>query len=247
MGVSHLISITGAGTGNPDLLTVLAKKRIEQADVILYDALFGEEILELASPNAEKIYVGKLCKDGQDQTNRQNEIHAKFLYWAKQNKKIVRLKIGDPMIYGRGAEEIRFCKQNNLNYEVIPGVTAGIAGASLCEIPLTERGKNRLILFYTAHIENGKFANLESILSVIKTGSPVVIYMGLNTLPILAEVLIENQINTNTPVQILSKVSQPGQKNYETTLGNVHQFLKNNQPETPTLIVVGKYAKKIIA
>lgn len=240
MDLQHLISLVGAGPGDPELLTVKALKRIEEADVILYDALMSDEVLQYARPGATMLYVGKLYRDGQDQTQRQEEIHAKFLEYAKQSKRVVRLKAGDPMIFGRGAEEIRFCKDSALRYEVIPGITAGIAGAGLFDVPITERGKNSMVLFYTGHRVDGSFSDLESIVEVLKTGSPVVIYMGVNNLPDLSAALIEKEIDVTSPVQILSQISQVGQQGYTTSLADAERFLKEEKPQTPAIIIVGK-------
>ena len=245
MDLPHLISIVGAGPGDPELLTIKAFNRLKTADVILYDALSGEELLELCNPESEKIYVGKLYKDGQNQEERQNEIHSAFLKFAKENSKVVRLKAGDPMIFGRGAEEIRFCKENQLNYEVIPGITAGIAAASIFEIPLTEREKNGMALFYTGHRIDGGFTDLNSVVQVLKSGSPVVIYMGLNNLVEFSKSLLDSEIDPATPVQILSKVSQSGQEKYSTVLGEVEQFITIEKPDTPAIIIIGKFAEQI--
>lgn len=245
MGLSHLISIVGAGPGDPELLTVKAHKRITDADVVLYDALMGKEMLSLAKPDAALIYVGKLYKDGQDQTERQNEIHSQFLKFSKENKKVVRLKAGDPMIFGRGAEEIRFCKTKQLNYEVIPGITAGIAASCHFNIPLTERGKNSAVLFYTGHRENGSFSDLHSVVQLLKESSPVVIYMGLNNLPDLATALLKEQVDPTISVQICSQISKANQKSYSTSLREISSFLKNENPETPSIIIIGKHAEII--
>jgi len=245
MGLPHLISIVGAGPGDPELLTVKALNRLQNADVILHDALIGEEMLKLAKPEAVKIYVGKLNNDGQNQTERQDGIHRLFLHWATKNKKVVRLKTGDPMIFGRGAEEIRFCKINNLNFEVIPGVTAAVAGSSLFSVPLTERGKNNMLLFYTCRKENDCFPQLEPMVSVLQSGSPVVLYMGLHHLSELSGKLLENGISCKMPVQILCKISQPEQNSYSTNLEDVDDFLAENRPCTPSLVIVGEHAEKI--
>lgn len=245
MGLPHLISIVGAGPGDPELLTVKALRRLQNADVILYDALMGEEMLGLAKNNARLIYVGKLYRDGQDQTERQNEIHKLFAEYARQGKRVVRLKAGDPMIFGRGAEEIRYCVENKLNYEVIPGITAGFAGASLFDIPLTERGKNGMTLLYTGHRRDGNFSDLPTIVSVLKTASPVIVYMGLNNLPELAASLIESGVESSITIQILSSISQSGQKAYETSLGEVQPFLEEHNPKTPSIIIIGEHAKRI--
>ena len=245
MGLSHLISIVGAGPGDPELLTIKALNRLKDADVILYDALTGNEILELANPGSKKIYVGKLYKDGQNQVERQNEIHAKFLKYSVQNKRVVRLKAGDPMIFGRGAEEVRFCKENNLNYEVIPGVTAGIAASALFDIPLTERGKSSSVLFCAGSRENGCFSNIDSMVQILKSGSPAVIYMGLNILADLAGALINKTVESSMSVQILCNISRPNQKIYSTTLGNILVVLQQNSIETPATIIIGKFAPQI--
>lgn len=241
----HLISIVGAGPGDPELLTIKALKRIQKADVILYDALMGEELLELANPDCIKIYVGKLCNDNQDQKERQKEIHRQFLELSKQQKNVVRLKAGDPMIFGRGAEEIRFCKENDLNYEVIPGITAGLAGAALFDIPLTERGKSGMTLFYTGHRKDGTFRDLEAMLAVLKSDSPVIIYMGLHNIPDLANTLMQKGVEEKTYVQIISKISQSGQKHYQTNLAEVSQFLQEEEPETPSIIIIGSNSCKV--
>lgn len=245
MGVSHLISIVGAGPGDPELLTVKALKRIQEADVILYDALVGKELLDVAPPGTIKKYFGKLCNDGQNPHERQTSIHNQFLYWAERNKKIVRLKSGDAMIYSRGTEEIRFCQKHNLNFEVIPGITAGIAGAALFHVPLTERGKNNMLLFYTGRKNESGFPEMDSMVKIIRSGSPVIVYMGLNNLVELAERLIKSGVDSLTPVQILSKISQKGQKGYATTLAMAQDFINNNTPETPSTILIGRNLENI--
>ena len=245
MDLSHLISIVGAGPGDPELLIVKALNRLKKADVILYDALSGDEMLNFCRPESEKIYVGKLYKDGQNQEERQNEIHSAFLKYAKENKWVVRLKAGDPMIFGRGAEEIRFCKENRLNYEVIPGITSGIAAASIFEIPLTEREKNGMTLFYTGHRVDGSFTDLNTVVNVLKSGSPVVIYMGLNNLIEFSKSILDFDVDQIMPVQILSKISQSGQKKYSTILGEVESFLAIEKPETPAITIMGKFTGQI--
>ncbi|MCG6186865.1 MULTISPECIES: uroporphyrinogen-III C-methyltransferase [Maribellus] len=242
MDISHLISIVGAGPGDPELLTVKAERRIKEADVVLYDALMGGAILDLVKPGCVKKFVGKRHNDGQDQKVRQTEICNDLVFWAQKNKKIVRLKTGDPMIFARGAEEIRFCKENNLNYEVIPGITAATAGASIFSIPLTERQKSNMVLFYTACRKEDRFSDINVVADVICSGSPVLIYMGLSCLPELAEKLQDSGVSSSVPVQVLSKISQNTQKSYTTNLGEIETFMETNTPETPSVVIIGKYA-----
>jgi len=245
MGISHLISIVGAGPGDPELLTVKALKRIQEADVILYDALVGKELLDVAPPGTIKKYFGKLYNDGQNPQERQTNIHNQFLYWAERGKRIVRLKSGDAMIYSRGTEEIRFCREHNLNFEVIPGITAGISGAALFHVPLTERGRNNMLLFYTGRKNESGFPEIDSMVNVLETGSPVIVYMGLNNLVELAGKLTESGVEISTSVQILSRISQSGQKSYATTIGQVKEFLEKNIPEMPSTILIGRNLENI--
>jgi uroporphyrin-III C-methyltransferase len=235
-----LISIVGAGPGDPELLTIKALKRIQEADIILHDALVSDEILNLAKPDVQRIYVGKIYQDGQNQTGRQEWINQLIIDLSVKGQKIVRLKSGDPMIFGRGAEEIRFCIDNKLNYEVIPGVTSALGAASLYGIPLTERGKNSMVLFGTGHYSDGDFLDLDTFVSVLKSGSPVIIYMGLNKLIQLTRRLTDQSISPETSVQILSKVSQPDATIVEGTLGTISQVIENQKPPMPALVIIGK-------
>lgn len=243
--MSALISIVGAGPGDPELLTLKALKRIQEADFILHDALVTEEILGLAKPETKRIYVGKVYHDGQDQSDRQEAINQLIIELTGDGKRVVRLKSGDPMIFGRGAEEIRFCIENKLNYEVIPGVTSALAAASLYGIPLTERGKNSMVLFGTGHYCDGEFCDLDSFVSVLNSGSPTVFFMGLNKLVRLSQRLMEESVSAETRVQILSKISQPGAVALEGTLGNIQEILEREKPPMPALVIIGKNAERL--
>lgn len=243
--MSSLISIVGAGPGDPELLTLKAYKRIQEADYLLHDALISDEILNLAKPEARRIYVGKIYQDGQDQTERQEWINQLIIELAGKGQKIVRLKSGDPMIFGRGAEEIRFCIENNLNYEVIPGVTSALGAASLYGIPLTERGKNSMVLFGTGHYCDGDFCDLETFVSVLKSGSPIIFFMGLNKLVKLSERLMDRSVSPEVKVQILSKVSQPDTVAFESTLGKVARLLEIEKPPMPALVIIGRNVERL--
>jgi uroporphyrin-III C-methyltransferase len=245
LGEAIMITIVGAGPGDPELLTVKALKRIQEADCILHDALVSDEILNLSRPEAQRIYVGKIYQDGQDQTDRQYWINQLIIELAGKGQKVVRLKSGDPMIFGRGAEEIRFCIENKLDYEVIPGVTSALGAASLYGIPLTERGKNSMVLFGTGNYHEGDFCDLESFVSVLNSGSPIFFYMALSKLVKLAQRLIENSISPEIKVQILSKVSQPDASTFEGTLGNIEQLLASEKPPMPALVIIGKNVERL--
>ena len=243
--MSSLISIVGAGPGDPELLTIKALKRIQEADCILHDALVSDEIKSHAKPESECIYVGKINHDGQDQTDRQEWINQLIIELAGKGQKVVRLKSGAPMMFGRGAEEIRFCIENGLNYEVIPGVTSALGAASLYGIPLTERGKNSMVLFGTGHYSEGDFCDLGSFVSVLKSGSPIIFFMGLNKLVKLAQRLMDQAISPEIKVQILSKVSQPDSVAFEGSLGNIAKLLETEKPPMPALVIIGKNIERL--
>lgn len=241
----HLISIVGAGPGDPELLTVKAHRRLCEADAVLYDALHGFELLKLARPDAELIYAGKFQGDGQNQQERQDAIHDKMAELALEGKKVVRLKAGDPMIFGRGAEEIRFCKSKGLTYEVIPGITAGIAGSGLLEVPLTERHKSPMILFYTGHRTNDSLTNIDSVIHVLKGSGTVSVYMGLQNIGLLAQQALDAGVSPDMPVQIMSQVSQTDQALLSCTISTVEQTLLDKKPLTPAILFIGQYAEPI--
>lgn len=243
--MSGIISIVGAGPGDPELLTLKALKRIQEADYLLHDALVSDEILNLASPWAQRVYVGKVYHDGQDQTERQDWINKLLIELANKGLKVVRLKSGDPMIFGRGAEEIRFCIENKLNYEVIPGITSALGAASLFGIPLTERGKNSMVLFGTGSYCDGDFCDLQSFVSVLKSGSPIIFFMGLNKLVHLSNRLMELSIAPETKVQILSRVSRHDSSVLEGTLGSIAQQLAEQKPPMPALVIIGQNVERL--
>ncbi len=242
---NHLISIVGAGPGDPELLTVGALRRLEQADVILYDALHGDEILKLARPETELVYAGKKYKDGQHQTERQDKIHSQFKKFAEQGKRVVRLKAGDPFIFGRGAEELEFCLRNGLKVEVVPGITAGLAAADCFHIPITLRGINSMALFYTGHKRKGGFENIDVVSAVLKTHAPVMVYMGLKNLELLSNELMDNDLPPEMPIQIVSCVGHPGQQLFTSTLGDIGNYLQKVEPPMPSVIIIGTYANTI--
>ncbi|RKD90534.1 uroporphyrinogen-III C-methyltransferase [Mangrovibacterium diazotrophicum] len=242
MWKDHLISIVGAGPGDPELLTLRALKRIEQADVILYDALHGEEILHLASEGATKVYAGKHYQDGQHQTERQDKIHQQLKQFAIEGKRVVRLKAGDPFIFGRGAEELEFCLNEGLNVEVVPGITAGLAAATTFHIPVTLRGVNSMALFYTGHKRDGGFEDIDTVASVLKAQAPVMLYMGLKNMEALASELDARQVSSDLPMQIVSRVGHPDQQIFSTKLSNLTIFLTENDIPMPAVIVMGSHA-----
>lgn len=242
---AHLISIVGAGPGDPELLTVRALRRMEQADVILYDALHGTDILDLAGPDTQKIYAGKHYQDGQHQTERQDKIHRQLKQFAAEGKRVVRLKAGDPFIFGRGAEELAFCLQENLRVEVVPGITAGLAAASCFHIPVTLRNVNSMALFYTGHKRNGGFENMDEVAAIIKANAPVMVYMGLKNLVLLSNELMSRHVPADVPMQIVSRAGHPDQQLFTSSLGKIESDLNRIDPPMPSVILIGTHAHQV--
>ena len=176
------VYLIGAGPGDPDLLTVKAHRLLQQAEVVLHDELFGTEILDLLPLTAILYNVGKMCGDHQNQEERQNRINALIQKEYLEGKSVIRLKTGDSLIFGRGIEEARFLKANNINYELIPGITAGLAAANIFSIPLTERLKNSAVLFCTGHTLELGVKQFLDLVNFLKAGNPVVVYMGYHNL-----------------------------------------------------------------
>lgn len=236
------VSIVGAGPGDPELLTVRALNRIKSADVVLYDYLVPDVILELSSPSAEKIYVGRKCADAQDQCKRQQTINELMKEYAIQGKNVVRLKSGDPFIFGRALEEIRYLVENNISFEMVPGITAGIAAANLQHIPLTERNRSNSVLFCTGHTANYDFEQLEALANMLKTGTTLIMYMGLKNLKEVLSKLKKTAKDEMFYVSAVSKVSQPEQAIITCTLTETEQLSAIEQLPMPVVFIVGKYA-----
>lgn len=238
------VSLVGAGPGDPELLTVKALKRVQQADVLLYDALIDERILEETRPDCLKIYVGKKCSDGQNPQERQDEILRQMAFYFREGKQVVRLKAGDPMIFGRGMEEVRFLESESIPWEVVPGISAGIAASSAFALPLTERNKSRMVLFTSGYTSSGETPGCDPLVSVIKEGGTVVVYMGLTKLHCLLEVMDKAGIG-NIPLMIADRVSQEGEQLIAATTHTVLRRLESVRIQGPSLVIVGKYLEAL--
>lgn len=205
LDVNHkgFVSIVGAGPHDPDLLTVKAVKAIMSAEVLLYDRLVNKDILELASPQADWIYVGKRC--GQPSIG-QEEICGLMVSLAQQGKRVVRLKGGDPFVFGRGGEEALALVKHAIPYEVIPGITAAIGCSANSLIPLTHRGVARSVTFVTGQVVTGAF---ESWCQLMQSGQTLVFYMGLEKSSQIQTGLISSGLRENFPVAVITHGCSP--------------------------------------
>jgi len=230
------IFICGAGPGDPKLLTIRALELINECDVILYDRLIGKEIIKLFPEKAEKVYVGRNIGDPTTHQNKTNEL---MLEYSKKGKKVLRLKGGDPFIFGRGGEEAEFLKFNNIYFEIIPGITSGIGAAIYSGIPLTHRKYSSSVAFVTGHEDPEKktpIVKWEKLFDAIDT---VVIYMGTEKLEIIIEKIKKGNINEKTKVGVIENGTL---KNQRIILGDIESIVKKVKHENikpPAIVIIG--------
>ncbi len=230
------VYLVGAGPGDPKLMTLKGKECLESADVIFYDSLINSDILDFAKPSSEKIFVGKKGEG----SFRQEEINAQVIQKAMEGKTVVRLKGGDPFIFGRGGEEAEALVEEGLPFEVVPGVTSAIAVPAYAGIPLTHRGLSSSVAFITAHEDPSK---VESSIdwSKISTGiGTLVFFMGLGNLETIVSQLIRNGRSPETPVALIRWGTRFDQKSVVGTLKDIGRKSKESQLEPPVLILVGE-------
>ena len=228
------VFLVGAGPGDPDLLTFRALRLIQSADVVFYDRLVGERIIELLPPKAEKFYVGKARSD---HAVPQEGINQLLVDEALKGKRVLRLKGGDPFIFGRGGEEIEQLAEANVPFQVVPGITAASGCASYAGIPLTHRDHAQSVRFVTGHLRNGT-CNLPWN-ELIHPSQTLVIYMGLVGLPYICEQLMAHGMPGDTPIALIEKGTLPDQKVHTGTLATMPGYVEGREIHAPTLTVVG--------
>lgn len=236
------IWIVGAGPGASDLLTIRALRALESADVILTDALITDDVRSLFPEKSIVIEVGKRSGDGINPMKRQQNIHNQMMMYYSLAYQVVRLKSGDPMVYGRGVEEIRFLLESDVEFELIPGISAGMAAANEFWVPLTERGKSSGIHFHSAIKVGGEKSDLDGIIREIENNDTVVIYMGLERLSEMAFEL-NQKLSKETNINVISKVSYTDS---DILSGNTKFFSKidpSDLPASPAVIILGNHTK----
>lgn len=232
IGIVHLV---GAGPGDPDLLTLRAAKLLEQADVVVYDNLVGEGIINFIRHDAQKIFVGK---EKNRHTMPQEEINQLLVALAKEGKRVVRLKGGDPFIFGRGGEELEVLVENAIPFEVVPGITAANGVSCYAGIPLTHRNYAQSCMFATGHLKDGSL-DLDW-QSLSRKNQTVVIYMGLGALSEIAQQLIAHGMPASIPAAIIEKGTTSNQKVFTGTLETLPDLVRTLGLKSPCLIIVGQ-------
>lgn len=229
-----IVKIVGAGPGDAELLTLKAYKAIKEAEVILYDALIGREILSYASADAHLEYVGKREANHHQS---QDEINQLMVQYAFENKRVVRLKGGDPYIFGRGHEEYNYVKSFGIDAEVIPGISSVIAVPELSNIPLTKRGVSQSFWVLTATNKNGELS--KDLQDAVKSDATVVVLMGIRKLPQIVQ-LYAAAGKAELPVAVIQNGTFKSSKTVVGQLKDIEEIVAENNIGTPGIIVIGE-------
>ena len=231
------VYLVGAGPGDPKLITLRAVELIKKADVVLYDRLVSKKILSMIPKRTKSIYVGRAVGDDTTHQNTTNELMVKY---AKLQKSVVRLKGGDPIIFGRGGEEAEFLKSFDVKYEIIPGITSGIGSATYAGIPLTHREFASSVVFVTGHEDPEKKSEVVKWKKLAKSVDTIVIMMGLSRIEIITQKLIDGGMDKNMPVAVIQNGTTPKQKMIKGTVSNISNKIKRNKIKPPTNIIIGR-------
>ena len=232
------VYLVGGGPGDPDLLTFRALRLMQQADVVLYDRLVSPAIVDLARKEAQRIYVGK---QSDSHTVPQSELNEMLVKLAQQGKRVLRLKGGDPFIFGRGGEEIEELAAAGVPFQVVPGITAASGCASYAGIPLTHRDLAHSCLFITGHLKEGKLDfNWPALLQPKQT---LAIYMGVKGVEVLQQNLLEQGMRPDLPAAIIQQATTPDQRVYTGVVSTLTEIVATKKIKPPSMIIIGEVVK----
>jgi uroporphyrin-III C-methyltransferase/precorrin-2 dehydrogenase/sirohydrochlorin ferrochelatase len=231
------VAIVGAGPGDPDLLTLRALHALQRADVVLHDELSGRDVLTYARRDAELIYVGK---QKAHHSRSQDEINALMVAHARAGRQVVRLKGGDPFVFGRGGEELAYLRAHGIEATVVPGITAALACGAASGIPLTHRDHASAVTFVTGHLRNGEPAADWQALA--RGGQTIVVYMGLSAASPVRDRLLAAGLDRSTPAAIIENGARPDQKVSVGTIGGLAALAARHTAGGPALMIIGKVA-----
>ena len=229
--------LVGAGPGDPGLLTLLALKALRTADTVVYDNLVSDAILDLAAPSAKRIFAGKR---GGKPSARQDDITKHLIDLARSDRRVLRLKGGDPFIFGRGGDEAMGLQRARVPFRIVPGITAGIAALSYAGIPATLRDINQSITFLTGHDHTGHMPSALNWTALARGSQVLVMYMAIRHLGRIAEMLIAGGRNPHEPVAVISNATLPTMAVLETNLSEAAADVERSGIEPPAIVCVGR-------
>lgn len=232
------VFIAGAGPGDPDLLTLRTLRLMQTADVVVYDALVSAAIMDMVPPGIERIYAGK--RSG-NHALPQAEIQAMLIRLAQQGKRVLRLKGGDPFIFGRGGEEAEALASHGIPFQVVPGISAANGVSSYAGIPLTHRDYAQSVLYATGHLHDGTL-DLDWV-ALTRPHQTVVIYMGLNALPVICEKLTAHGLSPDHPIAVVQQGTTSAQQVVTGTLASISRQVQEAGLRAPSLIIAGEVVR----
>ena len=233
----HPVALVGAGPGDPDLLTLGALRRLQQADVILCDDLVDARVLELANPTARVLHVGKR---GGCVSTEQRFIHDLMIREARSGARVVRLKGGDPFVFGRGGEEADALRQAGIEVEIVNGITSGLAAPASIGIPVTDRRCTPGVALVTGH--NGESGRAPDWAALARSGLTLVIYMGVARCEAIVAALMAAGMAADMPTAVISAAHTPRQRQARGTLAGLPQLLQREGIASPAILVIGEVA-----
>ncbi len=228
------VFLVGAGPGDPELLTLKAYQLLQSADVIFYDSLISDEILAMIGPNVKRIHVGKRASC---HIASQAQINSWLIEYAQKGLMVVRLKGGDPFIFGRGGEELQALNKHQIRFEVVPGITAASGCASYAGIPLTHRNFAQTVRLITAHQKEDETIDWQSLATEKQT---LVFYMGLLRNKVISDSLVANGLSPKTPVAVIENGTRREQRVFIGQLDQLSELVEKNEIQMPALILVGE-------
>jgi uroporphyrin-III C-methyltransferase/precorrin-2 dehydrogenase/sirohydrochlorin ferrochelatase len=232
------VSLVGAGPGDPELLTLRALRVLQRADTVLYDHLVAPALVEFARPEAERIYVGK---EQDNHALAQDELNALMVRLARAGRRVVRLKGGDPFIFGRGGEEIEALAAQGVAFEIVPGVTAAAGAAAYAGIPLTHRDYAQSCVLVTGHLKNGE-AQLDW-RAIARPGQTIAVYMGVGALDTICRGLVAHGLAPALPAALVEKATLPAQRVVEGTLATLPGLAAAAGVRPPALLIAGEVVR----
>jgi len=231
------VFIVGAGPGDPKLITIKAVEAIRSADVVLYDRLVSKQIIDMIPKKTQRVYVGRDVGDDYGHQDTTNDLMVKY---AKTKRNVVRLKGGDPFIFGRGGEEAEFLRKHGIKYEIVPGITSGIGSAEYSGIPLTHRDHASSVVFVTGHEDAKKSQGTVNWRKLAKSVDTIVIMMGLSRLEEISKNLVKGGLDKQTPVAVIQNGTTKKHRMIKGTLANITKKVSAAKVRPPSIIIIGK-------